>query len=507
MKNNSIFILIYLLFAPFSAIFAQLSNGDSVFNAPNMIHNIEFITNEAHWYDTLALYYSQSANTDSSKYLPVTVVVDGDTFPQVGIRFKGNSSYNNNSTKKSFKIGFDKFVAGQKLNGLETINLHNGFKDPTMLREKIALDFLRAHGMYAPRAQYTNLKINGQLYAFYLLVEEVDKTFLKTNFGNKSGNLFKGDPHGDLRWKGSATPSLYWAEYELKTNETANDFTDLIHLIDKINNTPQQQAFQDSLAKVLNVNNYLLSYAATMIFANLDSYCGSGHNYYVYHNMLTDKFEWINWDVNESFGNFTMPGAGNLATMSMFYYPTSRPLNQFIQQNITLKNQYKLAICQLLYDSQPAKIGFQVDSLANIIRPYVYADTRKFFPNNLFETNLTSTVQMGFTIPGLKDFNSQRYNALMTELGIFSCNGLAVSPSLSENAFSIYPNPANDRLFVSLEKGKKGVLSIYNLLGEKYLSQNITTETVCDISNLPKGMYFLKLEMDGKIGIKKWVKE
>jgi len=506
MKNFSHFILTCLFFAPLSGIFAQLSNGDSVFNAPSMIHNIEFITNEAYWYDTLALYYSQSANTDSSKYFPVTVVVDSDTFPQVGIRFKGNSSYNNNSTKKSFKIGFDKFIPNQKLNGLETINLHNGFKDPTMLREKIALDFLRAHGMYAPRAQYANLKVNGQLYAFYLLVEEVDKTFLKTNFGNKNGNLFKGDPHGDLRWKGSPTPSLYWAEYELKTNETANDFTDLIHLIDKINNTPQQQTFQDSLTRFLNVDNYLLSYAATMIFANLDSYCGSGHNYYVYHNMMTDKFEWINWDVNESFGNFTMQGAGNLATMSMFYFPNSRPLNQNIQLNINLKNQYKTAVCQLLSDFEPSKMAIIIDSLSDIIRPYVYADTRKFFSNTLFEDNLTNTIQMGFTIPGLKTFNTQRYNALKAELGTFTCNALTVSPAITESSFSIYPNPVKDKLFVKLENAQNAYIEVYNVLGEKCLGKNIMQEGVCDIAGLPKGIYFLKVEIEGKIEMKKWLK-
>jgi hypothetical protein len=46
-----------------------------------------------------------------------------------------------------------------------------------------------------------------------------------------------------------------------------------------------------------------------------------------------------------------------------------------------------------------------IDSLANVIRPSVYADTKKFFSNQQFETNLANNVM---NYPGLKSFISAR---------------------------------------------------------------------------------------------------
>ena len=138
----------------------------------------------------------------------------------------------------------------------------------------------------------------------YSVVEDVNKTFLKDRFDNKGGNLFKGDPKGLLTWKG-ADQSLYQNDYELKTNETANDWSDLLRFLNALNNTPAAQVV-DSVGKYMNLENWLNYWAAHNLFVNLDSYIGSGHNYFIYHNTDTDRFEWITWDVNEAFGTFQM---------------------------------------------------------------------------------------------------------------------------------------------------------------------------------------------------------
>lgn len=54
---------------------------------------------------------------------------------------KGNSSFNNPSTKKPFKVDLNEYVSGQDYDGIKKFNLNNGFKDPTMLSEKLTLDF------------------------------------------------------------------------------------------------------------------------------------------------------------------------------------------------------------------------------------------------------------------------------------------------------------------------------------------------------------------------------
>ena len=127
---------------------------------------------------------------------------------------------------------------------LKKLNLNNNFKDPTLLREKVMYDFLNVNGCYAPRADLANVYINDQLWGVYTTVEEVDKTFLDRTFNDDKGNLFKGDPSGDLKWLGSSQ-SLYETKYELKLNEVLNDWTDLITFINTLNNAPASSFHQD----------------------------------------------------------------------------------------------------------------------------------------------------------------------------------------------------------------------------------------------------------------------
>ena len=71
--------------------------------------------------------------------LPATMVVEGDTFFNVGVRFKGQTSYSQtqNSDKKSFNITMDYAVEGQNLEGYSTLNLNNCFQDASFMREDV----------------------------------------------------------------------------------------------------------------------------------------------------------------------------------------------------------------------------------------------------------------------------------------------------------------------------------------------------------------------------------
>ncbi|MBK8339554.1 MAG: CotH kinase family protein [Flavobacteriales bacterium] len=169
--------------------------------------------------------------------------------------------------------------------------LNNGFKDPSFLREKLALDLMNDNGINAPRCTYARVYLNGSYWGLYTLVEAVDKTFLDNRFDDNEGNLFKGDPSGDFRWYGTAA-SGYYNHYELHTNETANDWTDLIHAMDVVNNTPAN-LLADSIHARFKTQNLLRAWAANNLLVNLDAYLGSGHNYYVYHDSTANEWRWI----------------------------------------------------------------------------------------------------------------------------------------------------------------------------------------------------------------------
>lgn len=123
--------------------------------------------------------------------------------------------------------------------------------DSKILRfwEKIACDFYNEHGLNAPRCTFSKVYLNGIYWGLYNFIEEADtKQYLNAHFSYHDGNMFKGDPNGDLRYI-SNQASSYYPKYELHTNETINDWSDLVELITKINNSGG--AFQDSIESII----------------------------------------------------------------------------------------------------------------------------------------------------------------------------------------------------------------------------------------------------------------
>lgn len=480
-----------LFVSAFTPVFSQ-DDGDVFFSQP-IVHEVRLNFSQTGYWDSLEV------NMDLEEYMAADVTIDGVSYSDVGVKFKGNSSFNNPSDKKPFKIDMNEYVSGQDVDGLKKFNLNNGFKDPSFLREKLALDFYNDHGLAAPRCAYTKVYINDVYWGLYTFVEEVNKGFLEDRFGGNDGNLFKGDPSGDLKWMG-ATASSYYTKYELHTNETANDWTDLVALINAINNSGT--GFETALEAEMNVESFIGQWAAMNLFVNLDSYIGSGHNYFLYHDTITDKFEWVAWDVNESFGNFNMGmNSSQILNLSMFYVSSPSSSRPLIQKMLTVpayKQTLVYTICEWLEsDFTNATLDPKIDSLANAIRDAVYADTKKFNSNADFENNISNNV--GPTL-GVKSFISSRRAALMTELAANGCNvGLSEN---TEEQFSAYPVPTNEDVTLVFPSGGERTIVLTNMMGQEVITQEATGQTVLvSMAALPDGVYLVSVngQMAGRV--------
>jgi hypothetical protein len=74
-------------------------------------------------------------------------------------------------------------------------------------------------------------------------------------------------------------------------------------------------------------------------------------------------------------------------------------------------------------------------------------------------------------------------------------------------ALSYYPNPVGDQLEIKNTIAMEAV-SLYNLLGEKLMEKQIgSNKTTLNTSGLSSGVYFLKVEIDGKAGVFKLIKK
>jgi hypothetical protein len=234
--------------------------------------------------------------------VPADLIVDGKLYPQVGVRFRGNSSYFmlGNSLKKSFSISIDHADDDQRLYGYRTLDLLNGHADPSFLRTVL---FSRISRQYipAPRANFVKLVINGVDWGVYINVQQFNNDFVKEWFGT-----------GGVRWKvpagrssggglvyNGADPDSYKRSFELHTEDTPEAWRDLIELCDILTNTPIGELGQ-RLDRILDIDGALWFLALENVFIDSDGYISRGSDYYMYQDPQ-GRFHLITHDNNETF--------------------------------------------------------------------------------------------------------------------------------------------------------------------------------------------------------------
>lgn len=503
---NTIFIF-PLLSLNYNILYSQAA-GSTLFDETS-IHTIEINFTQPDYWNLLIANKAFDDTYDSSSYIPAQVIIDGEQIDSTGIQFKGNSSYYNYPTdKKPFTLSFDEYITGQQYDGLKSINLNNGYQDPTMLREKMFLDFCNKAGIYAPRANYTKLFINGNYWGLYLLCERVNNTFCNTRFGNNDGNLFKGDNYtsacANLQYHGVMDP--YYSCYTLKNNETENYWTDLVNLTYQINMVTDAQ-FYDSVANVLNTTSFIKAWAAYNLFCNFDSYpFRFKHNYYIYDNSSTGKFDWIVWDVSTAFGiDIPMP-IDEIENISITYLTPpieDAPLSKRMTENSNFNTEYLNTICDFANNYFIADtLNALVDSLANLIRSDYYADPNKMYSDINFEDNLIGNINLGFDIPGLKTFITARSAAVLNELDSLglSCKTTNIDTYNDFFGISLFPNPFYNKAILQINGNnfKNCTVTLSSITGSKIFSDvvenngsGIINYTI-DMKMIPAaGIYFI----------------
>jgi hypothetical protein len=77
------------------------------------------------------------------------------------------------------------------------------------------------------------------------------------------------------------------------------------------------------------------------------------------------------------------------------------------------------------------------------------------------------------------------------------------------NGITLIPNPSTDKITISLPAISGNTqLSIFNVSWEKVMERQLTdTETQIDISALPRGVYFVRVQNEKMVEVGKMVKE
>lgn len=244
-------------------------------------------------------------------YVKGTVAVGDDTLTDVGVRFKGNGTYmmSANSTKRPFRLDFNRYTEGEQFRGLKALSLGNNVADATRVREAVAYDVFRAAGVPAPRTTFVELSINApgkfdhQLLGVYTATEPIDKTFLKRHFKSGKGMLLKPEKlPGGLEYLGEEW-APYADRYGPKDEPTDAEKARLVAFA-KLLNKADDATFKKEIGDYLDVDGFLRFLATVSYLSHYDSFIGLGHNYVVYLDPGSNKFVFMPWDLDHAFGAF-----------------------------------------------------------------------------------------------------------------------------------------------------------------------------------------------------------
>lgn len=261
--------------------------------------------------DELAAMIATYSAEDSKEWLTATVTIDGQTFEDVGLRLKGNSSLRSVSTDTPAQdvpwlIRLDKFVDGQELDGSTDFVVRSNTSE-TSLNEAVALEMLGAAGLATEEAIATRFSVNGSDEALRLVIEDPDDAWDSASF-DTDGILYKAQSDGDYSYRGD-DPASYTDVFSQKSPSGEDDLTPLIDFL-KFLDESDDETFAAELSEHLDVDAFATYLAMQDIVGNFDDIDGPGNNSFLRYDSETGAFTVVSWDLNLAFGQMNGMGGG-----------------------------------------------------------------------------------------------------------------------------------------------------------------------------------------------------
>ena len=363
------------------------------------VHTLDILVDDDAW----ELFLQTCTDKE---YIACDVVIDGETYRNVALRAKGNSSLQRSrlTGKYSFKVEFDHFAESLSYHGLDKLGLNNLVADDSCLRDYIVYRMMDGFGVPSPLCSYVFVTVNGSDWGFYLAVEGLEDAFLARNYGEGHGALYKPDNlnNGGMARGGMGgsddvklvytgdDPAGYPNIFEsAKTDITRQDKYRLIDSLRKLGE-------QEDIPSVVDIDEMLRYLVVHTFVANGDSYTGmSVHNYYLYEE--NGRLAMLPWDYNEAFGDFGSSGMASAVNEPIDSPVTSGTLEQRPMVAWVFSAPMYTAAYHALYRmflAEFADSGWIADEIAaarELIGPYVQRDPRSFCTYDAF---LTGTEQL-----------------------------------------------------------------------------------------------------------------
>ncbi|KAA3628466.1 MAG: T9SS C-terminal target domain-containing protein [Bacteroidetes bacterium] len=385
---------------------------DGIYN-PTDVRTVELTFEQSN-------YWSQLVNNYQSEIpIEATLTYDGEEIGQVGVRFRGNTSYQmiGNSEKKSFKIEMDFIDEDLNIDGYKNLKFNNAHQDPSFMREVL---YGTMASKYTPIAKgnFIHLYLNGEDWGIYPNIQAIDKDFLDEWFLSNDGPLFRattegngggpgggggpnwGDGTAGLNYHDNDTSS-YQEYYTLKSSDMENSWEQLVDACFALDIANEDNT--DNTEFYFDVDEILWYLAVENIFIDDDSYVYKGKmDYMVYLEPETGRLNGIEYDGNSSFhlDDATSNSWGPFKNVNNPNYPLLNKLLNIPQYRQRYLAHYRTMLHETFTYANATQI---IDEMDEQIGDLVAADTKKLY----------TTGQYINSIPQLKNFITNRRNFLL----------------------------------------------------------------------------------------------
>ena len=360
---------------------------------------------DANWLTLLRNNYASSTN------ILADLVVDGVTYPDVGVRIRGNTSYTAlpaGSEKFSLKIEMDFVDPEQKLMGYSTLNLNNGFHDPTFMREVTYNNYV-AQFIPNPRANHALVTLNGANWGVYINVQQPNKAMLRDYFENEDGVRIScsNNPNGPGLAYNGANASGYTA-YEVDNDGgLANPIVEALIPVTQALSSGALATWPTSIDTKFAVDPSIWSVALENLLTDDDSYVNKGCDFNTYRDPLDNRLHLLQRDANESFLASTW-------AINRNFTASNKPVLSRVLSVPELRQRYLSHYRVAKRDLSWTYFEPIITTQRTLIDAAVQADPKKLYSYTLFLNNMTSTVTLpypglaGGTVVGLQQFVNDR---------------------------------------------------------------------------------------------------
>lgn len=250
------------------------------------------------------------------QYVVGAVIEGARRYTNVSIRLKGGpGSFRTLDDRPAFTVNFDRLAPGQTFHGLKKLHLNNSVQDASYLSEKLCREMFEAAGVPAPRAGHAVVALNERRLGLYVLVEGVNKQFLKRHFPEAGGNVYDGHSQQDVNQRLRAN-----------SGDAPKDQARLADLASaaRLSNLAARRV---ALEKTLDVERFLSFMAVEVLVEHWDGYSLGRNNFRIFHDLATDRMVFLPQGLDQAFqrkGIAATPEMSGLVAKAVLEVPEFR---------------------------------------------------------------------------------------------------------------------------------------------------------------------------------------